>query len=138
MLRDAIARAMGSKCYDISNLIINDTVLMGDEEDHSIPFYFYDGFAYCPNYNGKVYMIKDLPKIEYFVKHSSEAKDLIEEFKLGKTSELTPYQIAIYYGTVTMEGDAKEEDLNYDIMNDLDEIDSIGKKQTSLSVVQKI
>ena len=111
---EGLKRSFRCKCSGIVTLQVEDNVLFGDNEIHEIPFYFFDGFAYCPNYNNKVYMIKNMPMVKYFVEHPTEAKEIMEEFKITETKDITPIMVSAFYGQITEEGDSEEEDLNID------------------------
>ena len=113
-LLEGLKRATRNKCYGIARISYENEELFGDKETHDLHFYVYDGFAYCPNYNGKVYMIKDLPRLEYFKTYREEADDILKEFGVKYVSEMTPFMIIKYYGHITCEGEAYEEDLNID------------------------
>lgn len=111
---DGLKRAFRCKVEEVGSLVVKDVNLFGDEEEHTMFFFFFDGFAYCPNYNGKSYIIKNLPRKQYFIEHKKEAETILKELDLKESKELSPFDIAIYYGNITEFGEAVEEDLTLD------------------------
>lgn len=110
----ALERSLRCKCFGLTSVDIINKELFNDEETHTLVFYFFDGFAYCPNYNGKKYMIRDLPRLDYFKDHPTEAKEILEDFSLTDVKEISPYMVSVYYGTISEEGEASKEDLDID------------------------
>lgn len=107
----SLQKTMG-KLTQVSDLIIVDKNLFGDEEEHTLTWCFFDGFAYCPNYQGKSYVIKNLPKVSYFKANADDAKTMLENNNLTSVNDLTPFIIAQYYGTITELSKAEDEDFN--------------------------
>lgn len=110
----ALERSLRCKCFGLTSVDVVNKELFNDEEIHTLVFYFFDGFAYCPNYNGKKYMIKNLPRLDYFKDHPTEAKEILEDFSITDVKDISPYMVSVYYGTISEEGEASEEDLEID------------------------
>lgn len=89
------------KVTEVQSLLIKDVDLFGDEEQHEMTFFFFDGFCLCPNYNGKVYYMS-LPKVEYFYTHKDEAAKILEEANLTDVKDILPYDISIFYGELAV------------------------------------
>ena len=107
-----LKRSTRGKCYGLTKVQITKEELFHDKNEHELYFFVFDGFAYCPNYNGKVYMVKDLPRRQYFIDHKEEAEDILKENDIKAVTDITPFMILQFYGNITEEGNTHEEDLN--------------------------
>lgn len=71
----------------------------GDDKSHTLEFELFDGFAYCPSFNGKeVFM--NYPRTEYFKLGKDLEKDLRDYLKLSETEEITVQHIMSAYNII--------------------------------------
>ena len=134
-LLEALKRATRDKCFGLAKILYTNKDVFGDEDEHELYFFIFDGFGYCPNYEGKVYMIKDLPRLQYFKDHKEEADDILTEFNIKEINEITPFMIAKFYGHITCEGNTSEEDLNinYEEEDKLLELEEISSNDATIN-----
>ena len=73
--------------------------IFGDNKKRIMEFHIFDGFAYCPNFEGKEYFMK-YPKKD-FVKISKEMEKGVREFlELNEHQPLTETDILVTYNTL--------------------------------------
>jgi hypothetical protein len=72
---------------------------LGDEEEHELRFDIFDGFAYCPDFNGKeVYM--NFPTLA-FIRKSADSQQRLREFLgLTDTEEIRVEHIMSAYNLI--------------------------------------
>lgn len=73
--------------------------IFGDNKKRIMEFHIFDGFAYCPNFEGKEYFMK-YPKKD-FVKISKDMEKGVREFlELNEHQPLTETDILVTYNTL--------------------------------------
>lgn len=92
-----------------ASLAITSEELFGDKNKRVMDFIFYNGFAFCPNFEGKSYYF-EYPLLNYFTSHPNEAKDVMNAADLKDEKEITPYAISLLYGEVKEFGEAEDDD----------------------------
>lgn len=92
-----------------ASLAITSEELFGDKDKRVMDFIFYNGFAFCPNFEGKSYYF-EYPLLNYFTSHPNEAKDVMNVADLKDEKEITPYAISLLYGEVKEFGEAEDDD----------------------------
>ena len=92
-----------------ASLAITSEELFGDKDKRVMDFIFYNGFAFCPNFEGKSYYF-EYPLLNYFTSHPNEAKDVMNAADLKDEKEITPYAISLLYGEVKEFGEAEDDD----------------------------
>lgn len=108
-ITNKILSAIFGNATEQASLAITSEELFGDKEKRVLDFVFYNGFAFCPNFEGKAYYF-EYPLLNYFTSHPNEAKDVMNAADLKDEKEITPYAISLLYGEVKVFGDAEDED----------------------------
>ena len=62
--------------------------IFGDKNKHTLKFDIFDGFAYCPNYNGKEYYMI-YPKKKFVEESKVMSKELKEFLELDEAATIT-------------------------------------------------
>ena len=87
---------MYGKCISTVSFSIDDEIFK-DGKVHTLTFDVYDGFAYCPDYNGEEYIMQ-YPQIA-FIKVSDKMSEMIREYnEMEKDAQITPLEVINTYG----------------------------------------
>ena len=88
-------KATQSKFVSSQKIKLADPIF-GDNKQHILQFDIFDGFAICPDYNGKTYFM-EYPKLE-FMKIAKEIEDNAREYlELDEHTPLKEEHVLIAY-----------------------------------------
>lgn len=93
-------KATQSKFVSKQKIKLADPIL-GDNKKHILEFDVFDGFAICPNYNGKTYFMQ-YPKLE-FMKIAKKIEENAREYlELDEHTPLTVEHVLTAYNSLAV------------------------------------
>ena len=91
-------KATQSKFVSRQKIKLADPIL-GDNKKHILKFDLFDGFAFCPDYNGKSYFMV-YPKLEFMKIAKEIEKEAREYLELDEHTPLSVENVLVAYNTL--------------------------------------
>lgn len=93
-------KATQSKFVSKQRIKLSDPIF-GDDEKHVLDFDLFDGFAVCPNYKGKMY-IMEYPKLEFMKIAKNIEQNAREYLELDEHTPLTIEHCLMAYNRLSI------------------------------------
>ena len=93
-------KATQSKFVSKQKIKLADPIF-GDNKKHILEFDLFDGFAICPNYNGKMYFM-EYPKLEFMKLAKNIEQNAREYLELDEHTPLTTEHVLMAYNRLSI------------------------------------